>query len=76
MEEVLCHVDELMDFEGNVASGFVFDFAAVGQRVEGVLLAAPAFESVAVVFGNLLLEKHHESVGNRSDEIFVAVQAV
>ncbi len=55
MEKVLGNINHLMDFKGNTASGFVFDFAAITQRIEGVLFATSAFELIGVIFTDLLL---------------------
>ena len=39
-----------MNFKRNVTARLVFDFAALADRIQGVLLAASAFQFVGVVF--------------------------
>lgn len=77
MEEVLGDVYEFVDLEGNVAPGFVFDLAALAQRIEGVLFSASAFEPVCVVLCHLLLQKREQTVGGGCDHVLLqAVHAV
>lgn len=65
-----------MDFEGNVASWFVFDLAALTQWVQGVLLSASAFESVSVVLCYLILQEQEQSVGNSGYHLLLAGDTV
>jgi hypothetical protein len=62
-----------MNLEGDVASGPVLDLAAVGERIERVLLIAFALEPVEVVFCYLLLEQRHEAIRDSGYQIFTAV---
>lgn len=73
-EEVSGHVDHFTKFEGNIAFGSRFDLAAIGERSEGVLFAAFAFEPVIIVLAHFFLQDEHEPVGNGCQHVLGTVR--
>lgn len=64
-----------MHLEGNVAARTIFNLAAIREGVEHVLFVAFAFEAIAIVLSNLLLQSSHNSVGEHCQHFVAAMDA-